>query len=158
MAFLQAHLPPMQRAGRNLLWAVTGFGIATIIFGISRSFALSFMMLLLVGAFDNISVVVRHTLVQMLTPENMRGRVSAVNNIFVGCSNELGSLESGVTAWLIGPVFSVVSGGIAAILVVAAVAMVWPQVRRFGSLEDARPIEFEDVDPAKTDTAGLCHS
>src|SRR5438067_1983047 len=93
MALVLAHLPPMRRAGRALLWAVAGFGAATAVFGLSRSFPLSLAMLLLTGAFDNVSVVVRHTLVQMLTPEHMRGRVSAVNNVFVGASNELGSLE-----------------------------------------------------------------
>src|SRR5947209_18462943 len=91
-------------------------------------------MLFLTGAFDNISVVVRHTLVQVLTPDAMRGRVAAVNNVFIGSSNELGALESGVTAALFGPVISVVSGGIGTILVVVLAAWIWPEVRRFGSL------------------------
>ena len=118
-----------------MLLAVAGFGAATIIFGLSRSYWLSFGALALTGAFDNISVVVRHTLVQLLTPDAMRGRVSAVNNIFIGSSNELGAFESGVTAALFGPVLSVVGGGIATILVVLAVAKKWPQVRRFGPLQ-----------------------
>ena len=141
MAVCMAHLPPMKKAGRNLLLAVSGFGLATIVFGLSRSYALSFLMLLLTGVFDNVSVVVRHTLVQMLTPDAMRGRVSAVNNIFVGASNELGGFESGLTGAWLGPVASVVLGGIGSIAVVAAVIMAWPQVAGFGSLQDARPIE-----------------
>jgi MFS family permease len=143
MGLLVAHLPPMKKAGRNLLFAVTGFGLATIIFGLSKSFTLSLIMLFLTGAFDNISVVVRSTLVQVLTPDAMRGRVSAVNNVFIGASNELGGFESGLTAQLFGPIWSVVAGGIGTILVVLAVNTIWPQVRRFGSLADARPAEDE---------------
>jgi hypothetical protein len=94
-------------------------------------------MLLLTGALDNISVVVRATLVQLLTPDSMRGRVSAVNAIFIGSSNELGGFESGLTAQLVGPVVSVVAGGIGTILVVLAVALIWPPVRRLGSLHQA---------------------
>jgi MFS family permease len=138
-AVLMAHLPPMKRAGRALLWAVVGFGLATIIFGLSKNFWLSVSMLFLTGVFDNVSVLVRHTLVQVLTPDSMRGRVSAVNNIFVGASNELGGFESGLTARLFGPIVSVVGGGIGTILVVLISSVIWPQVRRFGSLVDARP-------------------
>ncbi|MDB5331649.1 MAG: putative integral rane efflux protein [Phycisphaerales bacterium] len=141
MALWMAHRPPMKRAGRSLLWAVAGFGLATIVFGLSRSFTLSLLMLVLTGAFDNISVVVRHTLVQMLTPDSMRGRVSAVNNVFIGASNELGGFESGVTGAMIGAVWSVVLGGIGTLAVVWGVAMIWPQIARFGSLQDARPME-----------------
>jgi len=141
MGMLIAHLPPMRRAGVTMLWAVTGFGVATILFGLSGHYWLSLAMLFLVGAFDNISVVVRHTLVQVLTPENMRGRVSAVNNVFVGASNELGGFESSVTAFLFGPIISVVGGGIGTILVVLAVAGIWPQVKAFGSLHDAHAEE-----------------
>ncbi len=148
-ALLIAHMPPMKHAGRSMLMSVAAFGAATIVFGLSRSFVLSFVMLALTGAFDNVSVVVRHTLVQMLPPESMRGRVAAVNIVFIGASNELGGLESGVTAWLFGPVLSVVGGGIGTLLVVAAVALIWPQVVRFGSLKDARPIEeAEELAPA----------
>jgi MFS family permease len=137
MAVTVAHLPPMKRAGRAMLWAVAGFGAATIVFGLSRSFALSLFMLALTGAFDNISVIVRHTLVQVMTPDRMRGRVSAVNNIFVGASNELGGFESGLTSGIFGPVVSVVGGGIGTILVVIAAAWAWPRVRKLGSLQDA---------------------
>ena len=86
MAVMLAHLPPLRRAGRTMLWAVAGFGGATIVFGLSPWYWLSLAMMFLIGAFDNISVVVRHTLVQMLTPDAMRGRVSAVNNIFIAAS------------------------------------------------------------------------
>ena len=92
-------------------------------------------MLFACGAVDSISVVVRHTLVQMLTPDEKRGRVSAVNSLFIGTSNELGGLESGFVAYLFTPVFSVVSGGIGTILVVIAVALLWPEIRKFGKLD-----------------------
>ena len=134
-ALVLAHRPPMQRAGRTLLWAVLAFGIATIGFGLSRWFWCSFLMLFLCGAVDNISVVVRHTLVQLLTPDEKRGRVSAVNSLFIGTSNELGGFESGTVAHWFGPVFSVVSGGIGTILVVIAVAVIWPEIRKYGRLD-----------------------
>jgi MFS family permease len=137
MAVVLTHRAPMQRAGRSLLWAVAGFGIATIIFGLSRSFPLSMVMLLLLGALDNISVVVRHTLVQMRTPDAMRGRVSAVNGVFIDTSNELGGFESGATAALFGPVVSVVGGGIMTILIVLLVAQLWPELRDMGPLHEA---------------------
>ena len=135
MAVAIAYLPPMRHAGRMLLWCVTGFGAATIIFGASRWFWLSLLMLFLTGVFDSVSVVVRQTLVQLLTPDEMRGRVSAVNNIFIGTSNEFGALESGLTAAVFGPVLSVVGGGIGTILVVIAVALKWPQTRKIGALD-----------------------
>ena len=94
MALTLAHLPPMKKAGRNLLLTVAGFGIATIVFGLSENFWLSFAMLVLTGAFDNVSMVIRHTLVQLITPDAMRGRVSAVNGVFVSASNELGTRGS----------------------------------------------------------------
>jgi MFS family permease len=135
MAVTIAYLPPMRHAGRTLLWCVTGFGAATIIFGASQWFWLSLLMLLLTGVFDSVSVVVRQTLVQLLTPDEMRGRVSAVNNIFIGTSNEFGAVESGLTAALFGPVVSVIAGGIGTILVVLAVALKWPQTRKIGALD-----------------------
>jgi MFS family permease len=125
----------MQRAGRALLWAVFVFGLATIAFGLSRSFWFSFIMLFLCGAVDNISVVVRHTLVQLLTPDEKRGRVSAVNSLFIGTSNELGGFEYGTVAHWLGPVFSVVSGGVGTVLVVIAVALIWPEMRKYGRLD-----------------------
>ncbi|MBX7218914.1 MAG: MFS transporter [Blastocatellia bacterium] len=134
MAFIQAHLPPKQNAGRSLLLTVAGFGAATIVFGLSSSYWLSLAMLFLTGVFDNVSVVIRMTLVQTLTPDDMRGRVSAVNSLFIGTSNELGGFESGTVAALLGPVFSVVSGGIGTLVVVAAVAAIWPQIRTLKKL------------------------
>jgi MFS family permease len=145
-AILIAHLPPMRRAGMSMLWAVAGFGLATIVFGVSTSFTLSFVMLALTGAFDNVSVVVRHTLIQALPPETMRGRVAAVNIIFIGASNELGAFESGTTAPWWGPEMAVVIGAIGTLVVVAAIAYLAPQVRRLGSLRDVRPIE-EPAEP-----------
>jgi MFS family permease len=136
MAVAQAHRPPLRRAGPTLLWAVAGFGVATIVFGFSTSPVLSFVMLLSTGALDNISVVVRGTLVQTLTPDAMRGRVSAVNGLFIGSSNELGGFESGATAKLFGPVASVVAGGIGTIVVVLAAAWYWPRLRRLGALNE----------------------
>ena len=135
MALGIAYLPPMKRAGRTLLWCVTGFGIATIIFGLSRYLWLSLAMLFMTGVFDSVSVVVRHTLLQLLTPDSMRGRISAVNNIFIGTSNELGALESGLTAALFGPIISVVVGGVGTILVVLSVCWIWPETRKIGALD-----------------------
>ena len=142
--FILNHRPPLQKAGRTLLWAVTVFGLATIAFGLSKSFWFSFLMMFLCGAVDNISVVVRHTLVQMLTPDDKRGRVSAVNNLFIGTSNELGEFESGTVAQIFGPaigntmvtgaIISAVSGGVGTVLTVIAVALIWPEIRRYGKL------------------------
>ena len=134
-ALVLAHRPPLQKAGRAMLSAVAGFGVATIAFGCSRWFWLSFLMLFACGAMDNISVVVRHTLVQLLTPDEKRGRVSAVNSLFIGTSNELGGFESGLVAYWLGPVCSVVAGGVGTILVVLAVAVIWPEVRKCGRLD-----------------------
>jgi MFS family permease len=138
MAAALASRPPLGRAGRTLLWAVAGFGVATFVFGISRSFPLSLCMLMALGAFDMVSVVVRATLVPLLTPDEMRGRVGAITNLFIGTSNQLGGFESGAVAGAFGPVVSVVSGAIGTLIVVAAVAWRWPALRRLGSLASAR--------------------
>jgi MFS family permease len=143
MAIVQAHRAPPRRAGRTLLWSVAIFGMATIVFGFSQNFWLSLVMLFVIGASDNISVIIRHTLVQTLTPDSMRGRVSAVNQVFIGASNELGGLESGVTAKLFGPVISVVGGGIGTLFVVLGIAGKWPQLRRLGSLKDLQTANEE---------------
>lgn len=135
MALVIAYLPPMKHAGKTLLWCVTGFGAATIIFGLSHYLWLSLAMLFLTGVFDSVSVVVRHTLLQLVTPDSMRGRISAVNNIFIGTSNELGALESGLTAALFGPIISVVAGGVGTILVVLGVSWKWPETRKIGALD-----------------------
>jgi MFS family permease len=134
MALTLAHRRPFQKAGPTLLMAVSAFGLAMIGFGLARDVRLSFLMLLIAGAVDNISVVVRSTLIQTLTPDSMRGRVSAVNSLFIGTSNELGGFESGVTAALFGPIASVVGGGIGTLLVVAVVVAAWPRLLRLGPL------------------------
>ena len=134
MAFVIAHRPPMQNAGRTLLLAVAGFGLATIVFGLSTSFPLSIAMLLLLGALDNISVVIRGTLLLTQIPDEMRGRISAVNSIFIGVSNEMGSFESGLAAALFGPVAAVVAGGIGTIIVVFVVARIWPEMGQLKTL------------------------
>jgi len=136
MGLFLAHRPPLQRAGRALLFAVAGFGFATIVFGVSRNFTISLCALAVLGAFDNVSVVVRHTLLNLLTPDSMRGRVNAVNSVFIGTSNEIGELESGLAAQAVGPVLAVAGGGVITILLVAFVAVNWPAVRRLGRLED----------------------
>lgn len=138
-AFAVAHRPPLRRAGPTLLVAVAGFGAATVAFGLSRDPYLSFALLALTGALDNVSVVVRGTLVQVLTPDAMRGRVAAVNAVFIGSSNELGAFESGLTADWFGPIASVVGGGLGSILIVLLVLLRWPQVPRLGSLVGPRP-------------------
>jgi hypothetical protein len=144
MSMFLAHRPPIRRAGVTLLWSVVGFGVYTAIFGLSDWFWLSLVALFMVGAFDTISVVVRHTLVQMLTPDEMRGRVSAVNGVFIVASNDLGGLESGMTSWMFGPVKSVVGGGIGAILVVLGVMRLWPQIGKIGSLDSIQPIDLAE--------------
>ncbi len=136
MAVTLAHLPPFKRAGAVLLVAVVGFGVATIVFGLSTSFPLSLAMLALLGAFDNISMVIRHTLLLVRTPDELRGRVSAVNNVFIGASNQLGGFESGVAAALFTPVIAVVGGGAGTILIVLMIALGFPELRRFGRLTD----------------------
>lgn len=129
MALILAHMPPLRRAGRTLFMCVAAFGLATVVFGFSRNFWLSWIMLFLTGFFDNVSVVIRQTLVQLRTPNEMRGRVSAVNSVFIGSSNELGGFESGIVAHALGPVVSVVSGGIGTLLVVAAWSRLFPKLR-----------------------------
>ena len=148
MAIVLAHRPPMRRAGRALLWSVAGFGAATIVFGLSRNLWLSLAMLFVTGALDNVSVVVRATLVQVLTPDSLRGRVSAVNSIFIGLSNELGGFESGVAARYLGAVRAVVLGGVGTLVVVFGTTLRWPSMVRLGSLVDARP-ETEVNEPPR---------
>lgn len=138
MALWIAHRPPMQRPGRALLWAVAGFGAAIVAFGVSRSFWLSLGALFLTGAFDNVSVVVRQSLVQLLTPDTLRGRVTAVNQMFIGSSNEIGALRAGLMAALIGPVAAVVWGGIGTVAVALVVASAVPGLRRLPPLHSLR--------------------
>jgi MFS family permease len=167
--FYLTHRPPLQKAGRTMLLCVAIFGAATILFGLANRqclggwfpaldggwFWIAFGLMALCGAVDNVSVVVRQTLVQLLTPDDKRGRVSAVNSLFIGTSNELGGAESGFTAQLFGPILhhvhetagpvyaqamatgailSTVVGGFGTLIVVLAVAWIWPEIRRYGKL------------------------
>src|SRR5215213_3899652 len=144
MALVMAHRPPWERPGRALLIAVTGFGIATIGFGLSTSLLLSLVCLFLTGLCDSVSNVLRSTLEQMVTPDRLRGRVSAVEKVFVGFSNELGAFESGAVAAFFGPIGAVVSGGIGTLVVVGCVALIWPALARIGPLHTLRPAEDAD--------------
>jgi hypothetical protein len=137
--------PPFERGGMALLSAVIAFGAATIVFGMSTSYSLSLAALFVLGAADNISVVIRATVLQLLTPDSMRGRVSAVSIIFIGTSNEIGEFESGVAAEWLGLVPSVVFGGTMTLVTVGAVAAIWPELVRLGSLEHLQPPEPVEV-------------
>ena len=139
MAVWLAARPRLANAGRALLFSVACFGLAIVIFGLSPWTWLSLVMLFASGAFDNVSVIIRHTLVQTRTPNHLRGRVSGVNSLFIECSNELGAFESGLVARLFGPVVSVVSGGLGTLAVVGAVAWAFPQVRRLRHLVSEEP-------------------
>ncbi len=145
MALITTRIKPWVHPGRVLLGAVAGFGVATIGFGLSRSFALSLAFLFLTGIFDNLSVVIRLTLEQTITPDHLRGRVSAINYVFIGFSNEFGAFESGATAAMFGPTLSVVSGGMATILVVLIVRSVWPQLPRIGPLHTLTPPDPDNL-------------
>ena len=134
-----AHMRPMQHAGRSLFWAVAIFGASVVGFGLSTSFTYSVALLALSGAADMVSVFIRSTLIQTLTPVHMMGRVMAVNSIFVGSSNEVGMFESGVTARLFGTVPAVVLGGVATLIVVAMTAWRLPKLRKLGRLDGRSP-------------------
>jgi MFS family permease len=134
MAIVLAHWPLKRRAGAIMLWCVAGFGVFTLVFGLSRNVALSVAALVMIGACDMVSVIVRHTLVQLSTPDEMRGRVSAVNMIFIGASNEVGQFESGVTAAWLGAVPAVLVGGVGTLLIVALWAILFPDLRRVDQL------------------------
>ncbi|MBX3264558.1 MAG: MFS transporter [Labilithrix sp.] len=135
-AFALAWFPLRRRAGVTMLAAVFLFGLATISFGVSRTFAISLAALLCLGAFDMFSVVVRSTLIQVRTPDEMRGRVSAVNMVFIGASNELGEFESGATAAWLGPELAVLVGGVGTCLVVVAWAALFPELRKVDKLTE----------------------
>jgi hypothetical protein len=129
MAFIVTHLPPARRPGLLMLWSVAGFGAAIVVFGLSHVLWLSLLALYLSGVFDNYSVVVRHTLVQMLTPDFLRGRVTAFNQLFIGSSNEISELRAGLAAALWGPVVAATAGGLGTIAVVGAVTLLLPALR-----------------------------
>jgi len=142
MALLIAYKPIRRRAGMTMLWCVAGFGVFTIVFGLSRNIVLSMISLFFVGAADMVSVVVRGVLIQIETPDEMRGRVNAVDMIFIGASNELGEFESGLAAQWFGAVPAVVLGGIGAIVVTVLWALMFPELRRADSLSRASPTEL----------------
>ncbi len=134
MAVALAHRPLRGRAGPTLLWSVAGFGICTILFGVSTSLVLSLLALIFLGASDMVSVIIRATLVQLRTPDEMRGRVNAVDMVFIGASNELGQFESGLTAQWFGTVPAVLLGGVGTLMVIALWAWRFPELRRAGEL------------------------
>jgi len=138
VAILLAHYPLRKKAGLSMLYCVCGFGVFTIVFGLSHSLALSLIALALTGAFDMVSVIVRSTLVQLKTPDAMRGRVSAVNMLFIGASNEVGQFESGLTAQWFGAVPAVILGGAGTIAVVLAWGWLFPSLRKVDQLEEGR--------------------
>ncbi len=148
MAIWLAARPSFGHAGRALLWSVAIFGVCMIVFGWSTSLWLSLAALAVSGAVDNVSVVIRHVLVQTRTPDELRGRATAVNSVFIECSNEIGAFESGAVASWIGPVGSVVSGGFGTLAVVAFIALAFPALRRMKRLqetkEDVRHAEVEE--------------
>jgi MFS family permease len=141
MAILGHLVPAWRRPGQVLLVVVALFGVATIGFGLSTSFPLSVALLFACGALDNISVVIRLTLEQMVVPDGIRGRVSAVHFVFIGMSNELGAAESGVAAWAIGTVPAIVAGGAVGMLVVGVVMLRWPQLAAMPPLAELEPAE-----------------
>jgi MFS family permease len=130
MSLVLLRYPIVRKAGYKLLWSVAAFGMATIVFGMSTHFGLSLLALTMLGAADNISVVLRLTLMQMETPDELRGRVSAVNSIFIGASNQLGEFESGATAALWGPVGAVVAGGVGTLLIAAGWLKLFPALAK----------------------------
>ena len=138
MALFLAYRPLRRKAGRSMLWCVAGFGVCTVLFGISHNLALSLAALVLVGATDMVSVIVRGTLIQVATPDEMRGRVNAVDMIFIGASNEFGQFESGLTAHWFGTVPAVVLGGLGTLVVTALWAWAFPELRNADRLTDLR--------------------
>jgi MFS family permease len=139
MALIGGHLPPWRRPGRVLLIVVALFGLCTVGFGLSTSFPLSLALLVLCGALDNISVVIRLTLEQLIVPDAIRGRVSAVHFVFIGMSNELGAAESGIAASLLGTIPAIVAGGALAVIVVGVVALRWRELARMPPLSELQP-------------------
>ena len=137
MALWLAHHPIRARAGRRMFGGVAVFGLCTIAFALSRSFWLSALVLAVLGGADMVSVIVRGTLVQVSTPDAMRGRVSAVNMLFIGASNELGEFESGITAGWFGTIAATVFGGVGTLVVVALWLRFFPTLRQADRLEDA---------------------
>jgi MFS family permease len=134
-SLLIAHWPLRRKAGYAMFWCVFAFGLFTVVFGLSHNLALSLSMLLLLGAADTISVIVRSTMIQLTTPDAMRGRVSAVNMVFIGASNEVGQFESGLTAHWFGTVPAVVLGGLGTMVIVCLWAWLFPSLRTMDRLD-----------------------
>jgi MFS family permease len=148
VAILLAHYPLRRRAGRSMLYCVFGFGVFTIVFGLSHSFTLSMIALTLTGAFDMVSVIVRSTLIQLTTPDEMRGRVGAVYMLFIGASNEVGQFESGITAQWFGTVPAVVLGGVGTIAIVFAWNWLFPVLRSVDQLAPEASLEVSNDMPS----------
>jgi MFS family permease len=149
MAVALAHRPLRGRAGPTLLWSVAGFGICTILFGVSTSLVLSLVSLIFLGAADMVSVIIRATLVQLRTPDQMRGRVMAVDMVFIGTSNELGQFESGLTAQWFGTVPAVLLGGFGTLVVIALWAWLFPELRRARELNAMKSVVEEAAEAAE---------
>jgi MFS family permease len=149
MAVALAHRPLRGRAGPTLLWAVAGFGICTILFGVSTSLVLSLISLICLGAADMVSVIIRATLVQLRTPDEMRGRVMAVDMVFIGTSNELGQFESGLTAQWFGTVPAVLLGGVGTLVVIALWAWMFPELRQAGRISAIKSVTEEVSEAAE---------
>jgi len=145
MAIVVAHWPLRRKAGVAMLCCVAGFGLFTVVFGLSRDLALSLAALVLLGAFDMVSVIVRHTMIQLATPDEMRGRVSAVNMVFIGASNEVGQFESGITAQWLGTIPAVVLGGIGTVVIVALWSRLFPSLRQVDRLTEIRAFAAPSV-------------
>jgi MFS family permease len=148
MSIVVAHWPLHKRAGTTMLGCVFAFGIFTVLFGISRNLMFSVVCLLLAGAADSVSVIIRHTMVQLSTPDEMRGRVSAVNMVFISTSNEVGQFESGLTAQWFGTVPAVVLGGLGTMLIVGLWAWLFPSLRRLDRLvpEEVPKVQAEPLE------------
>jgi hypothetical protein len=140
MSLVLAHRPPFRNAGRTLLVVVALFGLSMIGFGLSRSYPLSVALLFVSGLVDMVSVVIRSTLLQVFTPEHMLGRVSSINQVFIGSSNEIGAFESGVAAKLVGTAPSVVIGGALTLAVVAGIGWGVPALRRLRTIDSPAPV------------------
>jgi MFS family permease len=154
MAVALAHRPLRGRSGPTLLWSVAGFGVCTILFGVSTSLVLSLLSLIFLGASDMISVIIRATLVQLRTPDEMRGRVTAVDMVFIGASNELGQFESGLTAQWFGTVPAVLLGGVGTLVVIALWAWRFPELRRAGKLSAIKSVADDAAEAAQRTQLG----
>lgn len=147
MAMFTAHRPSARRPGLLMLWSVAGFGAAMGLFSISTVFWLSLLALFFSGAFDNYSVIVRHSLVQLMTPDSLRGRVTAVNQLFIGSSNEISALRAGLSAALFGPVLAAGVGGLATIAVTGVIALLAPSLKHVPPLHQIKVESEEDEKP-----------